>query len=462
MNRIAAFARRSAIASTSTQVFTTGVSVSVMAWKNSSYGIAGAVAASVLLASCGFHHKKYDNPITKDTQQPDKVLYDKAIKDIEHSRFEVARLTLNTLINTYDSSEYLAKAKLAIADSWYREGGAHGLGQAEAEYKDFILFYPTMEESAEAQNKICMIHFKEMEKSDRDSTQAHRAETECRQLLQQFPNSKYAPQAEQKLREIQEVLADGEFKVGDFYHHKGANPAASNRFDYLVKQYPLYSGADEALWMQADSYSKMGPRFRQKAGDAYTKIVRDYPLSGYTENAKKKLKEMELPIPDPDPVAYARMKYELENRKKPGMVSRSLSIFSHGPDDLYKAAKSGTPAMTTERPPIPASVPIPAAEQQGGFNGDVTAQTVSDSSVLDSKPDARMSKQNGGQGTATSSSSGEAKPAPSSSQLQENQPPVTNHPMPKQKKKKAKKNKKKDQPKQQDAAANSSSGNAGK
>ena len=87
--------------------------------------------------------------------------------------YEVARITLNTLINTYDTSEYLAKAKLAIADSWYREGGAHGLAQAEAEYKDFILFYPTMEEAAESQWKVCEIHYKQMEKADRDTAQAH-------------------------------------------------------------------------------------------------------------------------------------------------------------------------------------------------------------------------------------------------------------------------------------------------
>src|SRR5215813_9929750 len=135
-----------------------------------------------LLGSCGFRRKKYDNPITKDTQQPDKVLFDKAIGDIERSRYEVARLTLQTLINTYDTSEYLAKAKLAIADSWYREGGAHGLAQAEAEYKDFILFYPAMEESAEAQNRVCDIHYKQMEKADRDQMHVLRAQDECKQL----------------------------------------------------------------------------------------------------------------------------------------------------------------------------------------------------------------------------------------------------------------------------------------
>ena len=53
-----------------------------------------------------FHKKKYENPSSKDTQQPDKVLFDKAMNDIEHGRYEIARITLNTLINTYDSSEY--------------------------------------------------------------------------------------------------------------------------------------------------------------------------------------------------------------------------------------------------------------------------------------------------------------------------------------------------------------------
>src|ERR1700740_707663 len=133
------------------------------------------ILLAALTASGGIGGTKYDYPITKGTKQPDKVLFDRAIGDIEHSRYEIARITLNTLINTYDQSEYLAKAKLAIADSWYREGGASGLAQAEDEYKDFILFYPTMEEAAESQQKICQIHYKQMEKPDRDANQAIRA-----------------------------------------------------------------------------------------------------------------------------------------------------------------------------------------------------------------------------------------------------------------------------------------------
>jgi outer membrane protein assembly factor BamD len=55
------------------------------------------------------------------------------------------------LINTYATSEYQARAKLAIAVSWLREGDARSLAQAEAEYRDFIQFYPDMKQAAELQ-----------------------------------------------------------------------------------------------------------------------------------------------------------------------------------------------------------------------------------------------------------------------------------------------------------------------
>jgi outer membrane protein assembly factor BamD len=348
---------------------------------------AALAALAVLLSSCGLKRHKYDNPITKDTQQPDKVLFDRAIGDVEHSRFEIARITLQTLINTYDTSEYLAKAKLAIADSWYREGGGHGLAQAEAEYKDFILFYPAMEEAAEAQEKVCDIHYRQMEKADRDPMHALRAEDECRQLLVQFPNSKFAPEAQQKLRGIQEVLAESEFKAGFFYHTKGSFPAAANRLQGLTDQFPLYSKADEALWDLADSYHRMGDRFENQEVAAYTRIVKDYPLSAHADAAKARLQEMKRPVPEADPVAYARMKYELENHTRAGLPRRVLGGFSSRPD-VTMAAKSGSPQMTGLRPTIPASVPAVAAGAQG-VSSEVSVSTVTDSSAIDRNPDAR-------------------------------------------------------------------------
>lgn len=361
---------------------------------------------AALLTGC-FRRKKYENPITKDTEQPDKALFDKAIKDIEKGRYEVARLLLQNLINTYDTSEYLAKAKLAVADAWMREGGSHGLAQAEAEYKDFILFYPTLEEAAEAQEKVCNIHYRQMEKPDRDLNHALRAEDECRQLLQQFPNSKFAPRAQQTLRQIQEVIADGNFRVGEFYHKKQGWPSAANRLADVVNTYPLFSQADAALWMMGDSYGQMGPRFREQTIASYSRIVKDYPLSPWVDEAKKKLASLEAPIPEADPVAEARMRYELENRENAGMMSHFWGIFRKSPD-TRAAAKSGTPAMNSLRPSVPPSVPTPEeiARAEAARASDVTVAPVTDSTTLDTQPDARLSppKPAGAKGAASPTS----------------------------------------------------------
>ena len=52
--------------------------------------VAALAVIVVLLASIGCRKHKYENPIAKDTQQPDKVLFDKAIADVERGRYEIA------------------------------------------------------------------------------------------------------------------------------------------------------------------------------------------------------------------------------------------------------------------------------------------------------------------------------------------------------------------------------------
>src|SRR5437762_959410 len=96
------------------------------------------VLGLLVCGGCGLRRHALDTPLVSDSQQPDKELYERAMSDLEHNRFTVARLALQTLINTYPDSEYLAKAKLTIADSFYREGGTSNWMQAESEYRDFI------------------------------------------------------------------------------------------------------------------------------------------------------------------------------------------------------------------------------------------------------------------------------------------------------------------------------------
>src|SRR5438270_5420650 len=131
--------------------------------------------ALALLAGC--HRNKVANPMANvDSKQPDKVLFDRAMDAMQHGKYDVARMTLQTLINTYPDSEFIARAKLAVGDSWYAEGTSAAYTQAEEEYSQFQVFFPNIAEAAEAQQKIGDMHFRQMEKADRDPTQGLKGE----------------------------------------------------------------------------------------------------------------------------------------------------------------------------------------------------------------------------------------------------------------------------------------------
>jgi len=297
-----------------------------------------------------FHKKKKVNKSTsaENTAEPDKILYDKAVDDVKHGRHEVGRLNLQTLINTYPDSEYLAKAKLAIADSFYKEGGTANLTQAVQAYKDFDIFFPMLPEAAYAQLQVAMTHYKQMEKPDRDRTHARTAEDEFQTFLSKYPNDPLAPKAEQHLREVQELLAEGDFRIGYYYYVKEDKKAAESRLRGIVNRYPLYSKSDRALWMLGNIWESTEKK--EVAAPYYARIVRNYPLSLLVPDAKSRLKALGAPVPQPDPQAVAWMTAEQNApRQREMLIKKPLALIHTGPaQELRAAATNGKPTMTPE------------------------------------------------------------------------------------------------------------------
>ncbi len=339
--------------------------------------IAALTGMLVLASACT--NKKSVNPLAKiDSKQPDKVLFDKAMDAMRHNRFDVARLTLQTLINTYPDSEFVARAKLAVGDSWYAEGGTASLAQAEQEFRDFETFFPNMPEAAEAQLKIANIQYQQMEKTDRDFTHAKRAEDEYRNLILQYPDSKLVPEAKQHLMEVQEALAEREFGIGRFYYLRESYPASIARLKSLVEKYPLYSKADEALYLLGQNYEGESLRLRQRptcvqggppgcvdegtkarmiesfsknAGEAYGKILTRYPLMDRADDAKKRLGSLHLAVPRPTKAAVAQNRAEQDSRRESSTLTKLMGVVKKGPD-MARASKVGEPTLVD---PIPVS-----------------------------------------------------------------------------------------------------------
>jgi outer membrane protein assembly factor BamD len=334
---------------------------------------------SMLLVVAGCTNKKAKNPLANiSSKQPDKVLFDKAMDAMKHNRFDVARMTLQTLINTYPDSEFIARAKLAVGDSWYAEGGTASLAQAEQEYRDFETFFPNMPEAAEAQLKIANIQYQQMEKADRDYTHAKRAEDEYRNLIMQYPdNAKLVKEGKERLMEVQEVLAEREFEIGRFYYLRLSYPASIARLKTLVEKYPLYSRADEALFLLGQDYEgqiaqvrarttciKTSPQpgcvmetdkanmievLSKDAAAAYSQIITRYPLMERGDDAKKRLAALHQPIPRPTKAAVAQNKAEEDSRREADTLGRLMGVVKKGPD-VSTAAKVGEPTLVDPTP----------------------------------------------------------------------------------------------------------------
>ena len=338
-----------------------------------------AVLGILLIITSACTNKKSVNPLANvGSKQPDKVLFDRAMDAMKHNRFDVARMTLQTLINTYPDSEYIARAKLAVGDSWYAEGGTASLAQAEQEYRDFETFFPNMPEAAEAQLKIADIQYQQMEKADRDFTHAKRAEDEYRNLIMQYPdNPKLVKEGKERLLEVQEVLAEREFEIGKFYYLRMSYPASIARLKTLIEKYPLYSRADEALFILGQDYEgqiaqlrlrptcvKTSPKpgcvgeqikanmieeLTKQAAGAYSQIITRYPVMDRGDDARKRLVALHQPVPRPTRAALAQNRKEDQSRRESTTLTRLMSVVKKGPD-VDMAAKVGDPTLVDPTP----------------------------------------------------------------------------------------------------------------
>ncbi len=302
-----------------------------------------------------------------DAKLPDKQLYDKAIIAMNKGHFDIARLDLQTMLNTYPDSQYQMRAKLAIADSWYKEGGTAALTQAESEYADFRVFFPNAPEAAEAQMRIGDIYFRQMDKPDRDYAKATHAEEEYRRMLTDYPNAdpKLTAQAKQRLRDVQEVMATREADIASYYATRENWAAVIARYQTVADTYPLYSHMDDVLIGLGDAYEaqaryvrtlKMPPSaeagkakleqlYDGIAADYYRKVVLEHSAAPHVEDARERLDAMHLPIPTPtaDQVAAS---VALENsRSTYTFANMAKLLIMHTPDTVL-ASHSGEPTMT--------------------------------------------------------------------------------------------------------------------
>lgn len=257
-----------------------------------------ALIVGLLVTGCGRGKKKVGKETPRDIE-----LFEQGLHELNKNRYIVGRLLLNTLITTYPDSAYVPMAKLAIADSFYREGTTEALAQARVEYKDFANFFPTHPLADDALMQVAFVHLRQILAPNRDVTAAKKAEKALLTVLQRYPNTDRKEEIQEWLRKVRNHIAEHDMEIARLQMKRKRLKGARSRLQEVAEEYPEYSKMDETLFRLGKVLFELEEP--DEAAKYLARLVRQFPDSPYRQRAANMIEMMGKPVPEAEPVEIA-------------------------------------------------------------------------------------------------------------------------------------------------------------
>ncbi len=200
--------------------------------------------------------------------------YDKAIKYFEklEARFPYGR--------------YAQQAQLEVAYAYYRQ---QETASAIAACDRFIRLHPNhpnvdyayyLKGLANFNGDLGLMgHISMQDQTERDPKAARESFEAFKELVEKFPESKYAQDSVMRMKYLVNALASHEVHVARYYMKRGAFVAAANRAQYAIKTYPDAPANEEALFVMVKAYDSMG--LNDLRDDAERVMRKNFPASEY-------------------------------------------------------------------------------------------------------------------------------------------------------------------------------------
>jgi outer membrane protein assembly factor BamD len=233
---------------------------------------------------------KKDTALSPEIASNDELLYNLGMEAIQKDS-EKGRLYLRQVIDSFPKSFYAQRAKLAIADSYFKKGDEGSMIIAASEYREFISLFPLSPSASYSQFQIGMTYYKKVLKPGRDQSKTEQALIEFKKVITNYPLSDEAKQSEDKIKDCEERLAEHVLAIGELYYKRRAFKASTGRLLEILTEYPNYSKMDKVYFILGDSYFKW--RKTEESVPYFRKLLTDYPQSKYVKKATKRLEEIE-------------------------------------------------------------------------------------------------------------------------------------------------------------------------
>lgn len=213
------------------------------------------------LSGCGLFSKSSDENKNVSASK----LYADAQEEMSGGHYEAAIKLYEKLESNYPFGTYAAQAQMEIAYAHYK---AQDQAEALAAVERFIKLHPNHPQVDYMYYLRGLINFNDQlgflnfiyaqDPTERDPKATREAFAAFKELVDKFPNSKYAPDSIARMKYLINAMAEYEVHVANYYYRRGAYLASLNRAQSAVTQFPESTAREEALFIMIRCYDKLG------------------------------------------------------------------------------------------------------------------------------------------------------------------------------------------------------------
>ncbi|MFO8046403.1 MAG: outer membrane protein assembly factor BamD [Halomonas sp.] len=243
--------------------------------------LAALMLASSLLVGCA------SNGATPEEEDEfagvaERELYEEARGSLERRNFTAAITRLEALDTRYPFGNHAEQAQLELIYA-YHESGDWEASRAAA--SRFIRLHPSHPQADYAlylrglsswqAGRFSLERLKLIDISKRDLGASRDAYTDFSELVRLYPSSQYAPDAQQRIVYLRNLISRHELHVADYYLRRGAYLAAVERGRWVIENYPEAEASRDALAVMVEGY--LGLAMRDRAREVLEVLIENAP-----------------------------------------------------------------------------------------------------------------------------------------------------------------------------------------
>jgi outer membrane protein assembly factor BamD len=250
---------------------------------------------------------------------------------------------------------YSPEARRAIVMSAYAYYKAGKLPEAIASAERYTTMHPGTKEAPFAHYIVASAYFDQIHEANRDQETTRKALAELKTLKSRYPESKYAQEADNRIRLCQDTLAAQEMEIGRYYMKRQDYVAAINRFKTVVSDYQTTAHVEEALYRLTGAYLSLG--ITTEAQSAAAVLGHNFPNSSWYKESYALLQAQGLQPSTSSGSWFSQIWNGSSSKPKPPAAAPAPAPAPTAPP---AAAPAPWPPAETSAPPPPSTLGGPS------------------------------------------------------------------------------------------------------